>query len=333
MTLVVRNGFPKNVFALIGRDENSATFALGWALERSPTFANAFVASLAGRPVATGELHIHLQTRADDRGFTDIELRCGTEFEAIIEAKAGWQVPSDEQFLRYCPRLATGGARQQLLVSVSAANARLARSTNLKLPERVDGLKVEHRSWGAIRALAKRSSAAAASFEEKLWLREFVQHMEGFAAMNRIRDNLVYVAALGSDTMVAGGSHTWIDVVEKDGFYFHPVGDRFPRKPVNYIGFRYRGRLQSVHRVASFEIMPDVRTVNPLWYPSVGDHFVYKLGPAMRPPVTMKAGSGIRMSARAWCAIDTLLSGEFETLTEARDETKRRLAEAEQSED
>ena len=40
-------------------------------------------------------------------------------------------------------------------------------------------------------------------------------------------------------------------------------------------------------------------------------------------------GESIKQSARVWCAIDTLLSGQFEYLGQAREETKKRLREAE----
>ena len=55
----------------------------------------------------------------------------------------------------------------------------------------------------------------------------------------------------------------------------------------------------------------------------------------MRPPREMKAGGTgdtIKRSARVWCALDTLLTGQFDYLGQARDETKKRLNEAEAAE-
>jgi hypothetical protein len=110
-------------------------------------------------------------------------------------------------------------------------------------------------------------------------------------------------------------------VVEKDRSYFHPVGNHWPVQPPNYIGFRYRGCLQSVHRVAVFQVVRDVATVNSRWCTTDGDHFVYSLGPPMRPARTLALGPRpVRL--------DTLLSGEFDTLAAARDETQRRQAAA-----
>lgn len=331
MALIARGTFPKSVFRLLGRDENSATFALGWVLEASPQFAKLLAERIAGRKLPSTDRYLRLQQPGADKGFTDLEVRFGDELHAIVEAKVGWLTPSEAQLRKYRPRLDRSGlpVSKLALVSVSAASSEVAK---LRLPAEVDRVAVQHLSWGAIRALAKKARQAARSFEEKLWLRELIEHLGGYAAMDRVRDNLVYVVSLGSAPMREGDTHTWIDVVATDGHYFHPVGNHWPSQPPNYIGFRYRGKLQSVHRVESYEIMPDVSAKNARWFQTSTDHFVYKLGPAMRPPRDMHAGSkedAVKRSLRVWCAIDTLLSGEFATLGAARDATKKRLDKAE----
>ena len=35
---------------------------------------------------------------------------------------------------------------------------------------------------------------------------------------------MVFVVALSKATFKEGGDYTWIDVVEKDKHYFHPIG-------------------------------------------------------------------------------------------------------------
>lgn len=329
MSLVLRSSFPKNVFELMGKDENSATYSLGWTLERSPCFASLLVSEIAGTQVDYSEVRISLQKSGDDRGFTDIELRCGDELHAIIEAKQGFDLPTESQLLRYRPRLDKSSAGLQRLISISALTSQIAERT---LPEKIKGVPVKHLSWGFVRGIAKLAKQQASSTEEKLWLRELIQHLEEYAAMNRTRDNLVYVVSLGGDAMHDGTDRTWIDVVEKDASYFHPVGNHWPNQPPNYIGFRYKGQLQSVHRIESYEIFTDISEVNPSWVPTKVDHFVYRLGPAMKPPNVLRAGGpndSVKRSARVWCAIDTLLSGEFAQLGQARDETNRRAKAAE----
>ena len=333
MTLAIRASFPKNVFELMGKDENSATYALGWTLERSPALASILAERLAGKPIDATDMRVALQTHGEDRGFTDMELRCGDELHAILEAKQGFTLPSMDQLRRYRPRLDAEPASRRVLVSVAALSESIAIR---RLPSDIGGVPVMHVSWGAIRGMAKAARQQAGSFEEKLWLRELIKHLEGYAAMERTRDNMVYVVSLGSDPMRENGKRTWIDVVEQDGRYFHPVGNNWPAQPPNYVAFRYRGQVQSIHRIESHDIVFDVSTVDPTWASTNVDHFVYTLGPAMRPPAKLGAAGNddtIKRSARVWCAIDTLLSGEFKQLGEARDETKRRLAEAEASDE
>lgn len=331
MSLISR-GYPtSNVFQLMGRDENSATYALGWALERSPLLLQRLASHIAGRPLNQAQAHLVLQKAGQDGGYTDLEIHYGRDLHCIVEAKRGWLIPSLEQLHRYKPRfeLDHQNALSKTMVSVSAASHEIAK---LSLPQHIDGIPLMHISWGLIRILAKKTLSQTRSLDERLWLKELIKHLETYTAMDTLRDNMVYVVSLGSQAMRDGGTHTWIDVVEKDGYYFHPVGNHWPQQPPNYIAFRYRGAVHTVHRIESHEIWSNVAEKNPLWCETRDTNFVYKLGPAMRPPRDMKAGGTgdtIKRSARVWCALDTLLTGQFEYLGQARDETKKRLNEAE----
>ena len=325
MPLLLRGELLHSVFSLLGADENSATFAMGWALEMSPAFRDVLLTRLRVPHAGGEETHIHLQAFAQDRGFTDIELTCGTALDAIIEAKVGWELPTDAQLRRYRPRLEARNSKTKLLVSISATSADIALR---RLPRDIDGLNVVHLSWGTIGSVAMQASRMARGHEERIWLRELIRHIRGFAAMDRVQDNSVYVVSLGRDPMRDDGQRTWIDVVEQDHCYFHPVGSHWPTQPPNYVGFRYRGRVQSIHRVEHVDIVSNLAAVNASWPATDTDHFVYKLGPAMRPPRELRAGGpgdAVQRSARVWCAIDTLLSGQFDNLGQARDETRRRL--------
>jgi hypothetical protein len=121
-----------------------------------------------------------------------------------------------------------------------------------------------------------------------------------------------------------GRDYSWIDVVEKDGRYFHPVGNRWPVLPPNYIGFRYSGALQTVHHIDAYEIVGNLADRNPNWPVTDIDQFVYTLGPAMKPTRAVRTGK-IYRNGRVWCAIDTLLSGVCNTIGEARHQTASRL--------
>ncbi len=323
MALIIRGSQPSSVFRLNGADENSASFALGWVLEQSTNFREVFTKAAFGEAVDVADAVIALQKNGADGGFTDVEIQAGQRFHAILEAKRWWNVVGLEQLKRYQSRLSKAGAKLQRLVSVSAADVTYAQR---RLPRDVGGVKVTHLSWGDIQRLAKKAHALASGFEEKLWLRQFIQHLQEFVIMDRLTNNMVFVVSLGREPKVDGQTHTWIDVVEKDSCYFHPVGNGWPVQPPNYIGFRYHGKLQSVHHIDSFAIVVNLAEYNPLWLTTDSDHFVYRLGPPMRPPSEVRTGN-IYRNGRVFCAIDTLLSGAFPTISDALNEAKRRLNE------
>lgn len=310
------------MFGLAGNDENSATFALGWVVERSRAFLKMILADALGPSWAPGEeVVIDLQLHDEHGGFTDVEVVCKDICHLIIEAKCGWTIPGQAQLETYAHRIAGLSKSERCIVSLSAASQEYAAN---RLPREVLGSPVVHRSWADIMRLATAASRSATSFEEKFWLRQFAKHLEDYVSMQNPRDNMVYVVSLSTHSINEGARYSWIDVVEKDRRYFHPVGNRWPVLPPNYIGFRYHGALQTVHHIDSYEIVGNLADRNPNWPVTDTDHFVYALGPAMKPVRAVRTGKVFR-NGRVWCAIDTLLSGACETISEARDQTAKRL--------
>ena len=151
--------------------------------------------------------------------------------------------------------------------------------------------------------------------------------------MQNQNSNLVYVVALSNKTFGCGDT-TFIDVVEKYGWYFHPiggVGGVWPYDPPNYLGFRYGRELKSIHHIESYEVISDYKphftsTSTPIARP----HFLYKLGPAIKPSrrvPTNGQGHTIYPSGRKWIYIDLLLTAG--SVAEAAYLTKKRDAELE----
>lgn len=321
MALTLHGKEVTNVFRLSGNNENSASFALGWALEQSSNYRHQVSKEIFGEDIGKSGMKIAMQKHGEDGGYTDIEIVSGREFHAILEAKRSWGLPSANQLGRYLPRLARNGAKRQRLVSVGAASQMYAQQ---RLPKELSGVIICHLSWGDLQRLAKKAAMAATAVHEKIWLRQLIQHLKEFASMGRQNDNRVFVAALKPKPMKGRKGPTFVDAVEKDNCYFHPVGGSYPKEPPNYVGFRYRGRLQSVHHIESVEVIKDLSTRNASWPKTTKNHFVYRLGPAMRPMHEIRTGNLFR-AQHVDCAIDTLLSGAFDTIRDAYDETKRRL--------
>jgi hypothetical protein len=157
-------------------------------------------------------------------------------------------------------------------------------------------------------------------------LSELIQHLKAFSSMQDESSNQVFVVSLSRTPVNQGVEYSWIDVVERDRRYFHGVGNGWPITPPNYVAFRHGGQLQSVHHVDEYKVVVDLAEVNPLWPKTNVDQFIYSLGPPMRPARPLPNGK-IWPNGRYWCAIDTLLSGAYPTVKDARDESQRRLSE------
>jgi hypothetical protein len=322
MSLIVSGKKPTNIFGLRRQDENSATFALGWALEHCPVFRTHFVKDITGMRIGEDRaFSIELQRHHENGGFTDVEFRAPGICHIIIEAKVGWNIPSSEQLQLYLPRLKRSKDERPYLVSMSAAGEEYAR---IWLPKKIGELQPLHRSWSHVLALARYSISQTKRHDERLWLSHLMSHLTEYAEMRDLQSNLVYVVALSSGPTRDGQPFSYNDVVTQCGAYYHPVGNGYPKEALNYIGFRYHGLLQSVHFIEESTVLRNVADRDKRWSETSDDHFVYRLGLPMRPATKMTTGKIFR-NGRVWCAIDTLLSGTYETISDARDATRKRL--------
>jgi hypothetical protein len=111
------------VFDLLGHDENDMTASLGWALAHNAALLDRFVQRIAPGVSLTEPPAIELQKhdRADG-GFTDIEL-LAPELHVIIEAKRGWNPPSETQLRRYEDRFAETSASAKRVVVLTQNGA------------------------------------------------------------------------------------------------------------------------------------------------------------------------------------------------------------------
>jgi len=314
----------KSVFGLNGYDENSATYSIGWGLDKSATLLTRFIheciPSLAGLDL--NQVTISLQEHGEDKGYTDLEIKQPDVFHIIVEAKRNWELPSEKQLNKYIPRFKRSHCpkENQILITMSSASEEYA---NLNQQPELEGHTIKHFSWKEINNLIKLTKSKTSSFEEKLWLRELAIHTKGYNTMTDPNNNLAYCVVVSTSEIKQGTGYTWVDVIEKDSTYFHPVGGNWPVTPPNYMAFRRKGKLTSVHHIDSYDITNKLQNLNSKWPDTKEDHFVYKLGPAMKPPKIISNGK-LYATGRYWCALDTLISGAFETISDARDETKRR---------
>ncbi len=148
----------------------------------------------------------------------------------------------------------------------------------------------------------------------------------------RAYSNMVYVVSLGAGRPQQW-QLSWIDIVEQYSRYFYPFGSKAWPAPPNYLGFRYGGRLQSIHHVEQINVVDDVRehfpgaTRGPHW----GRHYLLTLGSAIRPTREVRLGPSVHRNARVWCMLDTLLTAD--TITNALNSTRLRIRRAEEERD
>ena len=89
-----------SIFEIVGTDENSLTYALGWCLTRVPALLTEVAAQLR-RPAPSVGATVHLQTHGAGTGITDVEVRDGTTVAWVFEAKVGFVPPSLTQLTQY----------------------------------------------------------------------------------------------------------------------------------------------------------------------------------------------------------------------------------------
>ena len=315
----------ETIFQLLGNKENDITRAIAWTMKKCPTFLQAFIETVAKVSCDADNLTIlyqQFEKTGKENGYTDLEITDQDNVHIILEAKRGWILPGRTQLTKYAyrPSFLKSRATQKRIVTLSECSQAYA---NSYLPFKVtdNGITVTHFSWQELRQLANRSRPSAKNIEKHL-LDEFILYLGGLMTMQNKISNYVYVVSL-SNNIIRGAGVSNIDLVKDTGHYYCPVGDRWPKEAPNYIGFRYGGRLQTIHHIEGYTITKNIHDVIDIMPDEEWEreHFVFNLGPAIIPTKTVKTGKLYR-NGRVWAMIDTLLT--CDTISEARDLSQQR---------
>lgn len=239
----------------------------------------------------------------------------------IIEAKRWLSLPGSGQLKTYAQRLGNTNAETKILIVLSDCSVEFACA---RIPGEISGIKVKYISWSGVYEVAKRALHENHG-PKRYILNELISYLRELIEMQEVDSNWVFVVSLGSGTP-AGWGISWREIVNKKGRYFHPVGNRWPQRPPNYLAFRYDGRLQSIRHVESYEVTTNFHEhIDEIPSHIEAPHFIYKLGPAFRPDHTVLTGN-IYPSGRARCMLDTLFTSK--TIAAARDLSHKREANA-----
>ena len=317
--LTVHGRHISNFFDLLGDDENALTFAVGWALRQSSHLLKLLLDEIFDQRVDSNQAVIRLQGYESEHGYTDIEVDVPNAGCAIIEAKRGWNLPTSRQLAKYADRDAFRAAKKKRLVVLSECIPEYVEH-NLNLTRAVRQW-VRSLTWQRVIAAAKKIAPQVGTVERRV-LREMANYLEDHTTARDPWTNRVFVVALGNGDLPKSNI-SWIEVVEKKRRYFHPVGGGWPVNPPTYMGFRYQGKLQSIHFVQSHEVVSELKHYIPeiKWGKFPRPHFLYKLGKAIRPDHDVKTG-GLYGPGHVWCALDLLLTSK--TISEAQRLTRER---------
>ena len=259
---------------------------------------------------------IRLQEFVAGSGFTDIEIDA-ERLAVVLEAKRGWALPTLAQLEYYLPRLKKTEIGRVVVVSECTPQFAMTR-----LPKTVGDVPLVYLSWRRLVTLAE--TCGPKTNAEKRILLELTSYLRSLMTMQNHISNLVYVASLGTAVTEWSKPFTPVQIVVEKGRYFHPIGNRYPKEPPNYVAFRWNGQLQQIRHVEDYVISTDLHEQFAEMRSKTRDrHFVYTLGPPIVPPKTVKTGNLFR-GARVWAAIDLLFT--CDSISEARDRTNARLA-------
>jgi hypothetical protein len=323
--LYIFNDKIESVFQLLGQKENDISYSVGYAFGNCKTFLQKFLQYLKIKtPFEPDKIKIRLQAHEKDKGFTDFELIQDDEFHIIIEAKRGWVFPTKTQLDKYATRVSfvTSNAKYKRIIVFNESIPAYTK-THFGITD-IRKIPVEVISWNDLEKIASSSKSIGRNAENKL-LKELIIYLNKISSMQKTDSNMVYVVSLGSGTPDKW-TISWQDIVNKHSKYFHPVGGSkggWPSEPPNYIAFRYNGKLQSIHHIDEYEVFTDP-TIHFSSIPKGNwePHYLYHLGPAMRPSNEVKTGKKIFRNMRVWAALDLLLTSK--TIQDARDETQKR---------
>ena len=205
----------RTVFDLLGGKENDITYSVGWALARSDIFTAQVLKDLFPQHDYGTVTAIRLQEfkfgsnkskKKDDKGYTDIEIET-ERLQVIIEAKRGWNLPSERQLKKYAKHLKLHDGIKKAIVVMSECSYEYAKN---RLPSSIMKVPVLYRSWKQLTINVVKSETDS-NHAEKRTLRELRKYLESLMGMQNQESNLVYMVVLGSD-IPPWSTISWIDI-------------------------------------------------------------------------------------------------------------------------
>jgi hypothetical protein len=270
----------------------------------SDAFLIRFVAlsGLRLRDPASVDIQLQKYDRDDLRvGITDIELR-GRDLHLIVEAKRGWGLPSKVQLRKYLPILQRSTATRKRFVVLTRWGSESKAVVAQALGTEVGGFAIRVIGVGDIYRAARSALREERSHAPRLFLRDLLDYLEGGGYVTT-RDNRVYVVPLSKKMSEIGTPFHRIPYERHVYWYGLRSG---PKIPPTYVGFRFDGRLQSIHYVEKSQPFTRIRELYPKATFDWGPGVLLKLGPPFQPASEVRSGK--LRDRRVWADVDLLFT-------------------------
>jgi hypothetical protein len=246
------------------------------------------------------EAEISLEHHDDtDGAYSDIEISLPGRFRIIIEAKINLAVPTQRQLETLRSRLIRCAEPYKKLIVLLQWQGQRTKQDSTTAAH----LDEEWWNWADVRELVEQAAKKDGS---TFALQEFLSFLQKEYDMPLQFEAEVWVVPLGRQPVARGSSVTLADVPAKFGKYIFPT--RFNPRRTLYIGFRYDGKLQSIHRILErvdgvqnySEIIPQLDA--PIGEPCTA----FDLGDPL--PLKDHPPSGPLRNTHVYCDLDLLLT-------------------------
>lgn len=318
--LQIHNNKTKSLFELLGYDENSLSYSLGYSLHNCPTLLKVIVNKIYDKNVKFNLAEIKLQNFGEkDKGYTDFEVELNDKYFFVIEAKNGLNLPNIKQLKKYRNRFYGYRKRYCFIVVLTECSDEFVLNN---LPESIYGVKIKPLSW---REVIKSINVAYpfVGNKEKFILDELREYLKMVVTMENVESNKVYVVSLAQRMNILIGI-TPKELAYERRRYFYPSSGGWPVPPPNYIAFRMGGKLQFIQHVEKYALVDDVhKEIAEVKKGKCQDYYLLFLGEPFEPRKELRNGK-IWSNGRLWCMLDTLFTAR--SIKEASEITKRREA-------
>lgn len=302
----IHNQNIKSIFELLGDDENSLSYGLGYTLYNCDSLLKSLVKKVYGKNLRFKHSDVILQKFGEsDKGYTDFEVSFDSKYLFLIEAKKGWHLPETDQLKRYINRFKGYKKRRRLLIVLSECSDKYAYAN---LPKSLYNVKIQPLSWQEV-IKSINTVYHHVGNKEKFILDELRKYLSQVIKMDNLESNWVYVVSLANSMPILQGI-TPKDLTRERRKYFYPSDGGWPKTPPNYIAFRFGGKLQFIQHVEKYEIIDDMHTEIPeVKKGRAKDYYLLYLGEPFEPRKVLPNGK-IWSNGRLWCMLDTLFTSK-----------------------